>query len=107
MESEKELLDDIFRGSRDAMHRLYERYVGHAMAVALRYVPLREDAEDVVQDSFIKVFAAIPNFQFRGEGSLKGVYAFWGKTAFSVKSATTPLFVEKCLYRLSINGGKC
>lgn len=55
MESEKELLDDIFRGSRDAMHRLYERYVGHAMAVALRYVPLREDAEDVVQDSFIKV----------------------------------------------------
>ena len=72
MESEKELLDDIFRGSRDAMHRLYERYVGHAMAVALRYVPLREDAEDVVQDSFIKVFAAIPNFQYRGEGSLKG-----------------------------------
>ena len=40
MESEKELLDDIFRGSRDAMHRLYERYVGHAMAVALRYVGL-------------------------------------------------------------------
>lgn len=72
MESEKELLDDIFRGSRDAMHRLYERYVGHAMAVALRYAPLREDAEDVVQDSFIKVFAAIPNFQYRGEGSLKG-----------------------------------
>ena len=72
MESEKELLDDIFRGSRDAMHRLYERYVGHAMAVALRYAPLHEDAEDVVQDSFIKVFAAIPNFQYRGEGSLKG-----------------------------------
>ena len=58
-------MDDIFRGSRDAMHRLYERYVGHAMAVALRYAPLREDAEDVVQDSFIKVFAAIPRiFRF-------------------------------------------
>ena len=56
MESEKKLLDDINSGSRAAMHRLYERYVGYAMAVALRYVPMRDDAEDVVQDSFIKVF---------------------------------------------------
>ena len=24
------------------MHRLYERYVGYAMAVALRYVPMRD-----------------------------------------------------------------
>ena len=56
MESEKELLYDINSGSRAAMHRLYERYVGYAMAVALRYVPVRDDAEDVVQDSFIKVF---------------------------------------------------
>lgn len=51
LESEKELLDDINSGSRAAMHRLYERYVGYAMAVALRYVPMRDDAEDVVQDS--------------------------------------------------------
>lgn len=58
MESEKELLDDINSGSRAAMHRLYERYVGYAMAVALRYIPMRDDAEDVVQDSFIKVFPA-------------------------------------------------
>ena len=72
MESEKELLDDIKGGSRDAMHRLYERYVGYAMAVALRYVPLRDDAEDVVQDSFVKVFSSISRFQYRGEGALKG-----------------------------------
>ncbi len=71
MESEKELLDDIKGGSRDALHRLYERYIGYAMAVALRYVPLRDDAEDVLQDSFIKVFSSISKFQYRGEGSLK------------------------------------
>ena len=46
LESEKELLDDINSGSRAAMHRLYERYVGYAMAVALRYIPMRDDAED-------------------------------------------------------------
>lgn len=72
MESEKELLDDIKGGSRDAMHRLYERYVGYAMAVALRYVPVRDDAEDVVQDSFVKILSSIGRFQYRGEGALKG-----------------------------------
>ncbi len=72
MESEKELLDDIKSGSREAMHRLYERFVGYAMAVALRYVPHRDDAEDVVQDSFVKVFSSVSKFQYRGEGSVKG-----------------------------------
>ena len=65
MESEKDLLDDINSGSRAAMHRLYERYVGYAMAVALRYIPMRDDAEDVVQDSFIKVFSGISKFEYR------------------------------------------
>lgn len=72
MESEKQLLDDIKSGSRMAMRRLYDRYVGYAMAVALRYVPLRDDAEDVVQDSFVKLFSCIAKFEYRGEGSLKG-----------------------------------
>ena len=71
METEKQLLDDVKDGSQAAMHRLYERYVGYAMAVALRYVPLRDDAEDVVQESFVKLFSKIASFDFRGEGSLK------------------------------------
>ena len=44
-------------------------YIG--MAVALRYVPMRDDAEDVVQDSFIKVFSGISKFEYRGEGALQ------------------------------------
>ena len=60
MDSEKLLLHDIKGGSRAAMHRLYDRYVGYAMAVALRYVPLRDDAEDVVQDSFVKLSLVLP-----------------------------------------------
>ena len=63
METEKQLLDDVKGGSQAAMHRLYERYVGYAMAVALRYVPLRDDA--------VKFFSNIASFDFRGEGSLK------------------------------------
>lgn len=72
MESEKELLDDIQNGDRQALHRLYCHYVGYAMAVALRYVPARDDANDILQDSFVKILSSISHFEYRGEGSLKG-----------------------------------
>lgn len=72
MESEKQLLDDILSGSRDAMHRLYDRYIRYVMAVGLRYVPDRDEVRDVVQDSFVKIFSSISRFEYRGEGSLKG-----------------------------------
>lgn len=72
MESEKELLDDIKKGDRQAMHRLYSRYVGYAMALGLRYVPHRDDVNDVLQDSFVKILSSIQRFDYRGEGSLKG-----------------------------------
>ncbi len=72
LETEKELLCSINSGSREALRRLYERYVGYAMAVALRYVPVRDDAEDVVHDSFVKIFSCISGFDYRGEGALKG-----------------------------------
>ena len=54
MESEQQLVHDVKKGNRGAMRRLYNRYSGYAMAVALRYVPDRDDAADVVQDSFVK-----------------------------------------------------
>lgn len=72
MESEKQLLDDIKNGNRQALHRLYDRYVGYAMAVGLRYVPQRDDVNDVLQDSFVKILSSIQRFEYRGEGSLKG-----------------------------------
>lgn len=71
-ESEKQLLDDIKRGDHRAMHSLYSRYVGYAMAVGLRYVPDKDEVRDVVQDSFVKIFTSISRFEYRGEGSLKG-----------------------------------
>ena len=97
MESEKELLDDLKAGNRQAMHRLYERYVGYAMAVALRYVPNRDDANDVLQDSFVKILSSVTNFEYRGEGSLKGwVLRIVANEAISfVKSKGRFLFVDE------------
>ena len=53
------------------MRLLYDRYSGYVMAVALRYVPDRDDVQDVVQDSFVKIFTSLGKFAYRGEGSLK------------------------------------
>lgn len=53
------------------MRALYDRYSGYATAVGLRYVPDMYLLKDVLQDSFIKVFTNIGDFNYSGEGSLK------------------------------------
>lgn len=71
METEKQLLEAIHRGERAALRRLYDRYSDYAMAVALRYVPERDEVRDVMQDSFVKILTTIDHFDYRGEGTLK------------------------------------
>ena len=41
------------------------------MAVAMRYVADTDVARDVLQESFVKVFLHIKDFEHRGEGTLK------------------------------------
>lgn len=53
------------------MRRLYDRFSGYTMAIVLRYIPEREDARDVLQDSFVRILTSIRQFNYRGEGSLK------------------------------------
>ena len=71
LESEKRLLNDIKNGSRSAMRELYDRYSGYATAVCLRYIPDRDEMQDVMQDSFVKIFTSLDSFEYRGEGSLR------------------------------------
>ena len=71
METEKQLLEAIHGGERAALRRLYDRYSGYAMGIALRYVPERDEVHDVMQDSFVKILSTIGQFDYRGEGSLK------------------------------------
>lgn len=71
METEKQLLDDINTGKRDAMKRLYDRYARYSMAICLRYISDGDAVNDVMQDCYIKIFTSLDSFQYRGEGSLK------------------------------------
>ena len=71
MKSEEQLVHELHHGDRSAMRRLYDRYSGLAMATALRYVPDRDDACDIVQDAFVKVLQNVAQFDYRGEGTLR------------------------------------
>ncbi|GAB3006221.1 sigma-70 family RNA polymerase sigma factor [Niabella terrae] len=43
--------------------RLYERYFGFALSVCFRYTSSKEDAAEVVNDGFVRVFRGIAHFQ--------------------------------------------
>lgn len=49
---------------------LYDRYAAKMYGVCLRYAANAEEAEDVLQEGFIKVFRKMATF--RGEGSFEG-----------------------------------
>ena len=49
---------------------LYEKYAPKMMGVSLRYCNSKMEAEDVLQDAFIKIFNKINTF--KGEGSFEG-----------------------------------
>lgn len=49
---------------------LFEAYARKMMSVCLRYVANHHDAEDILQEAFIKVYAHLHQFKF--EGSFEG-----------------------------------
>jgi RNA polymerase sigma-70 factor (ECF subfamily) len=53
-----------------AQKALYQRYVRKMMSICMRYANGREQAQDMLQDGFVKVFQKIGHY--RGEGPLGG-----------------------------------
>lgn len=58
-------------GDIAAFEQLYQSYSPYLFAICCRYISDDKEAEDVLQDSFIKIFRSLPRFKSRGEGSLK------------------------------------
>jgi RNA polymerase sigma-70 factor (ECF subfamily) len=62
---ENELLAACIRGDRVAQRQLYEKFAARLMAVGMRYSRSRADAEDILQESFIKIFKNLSNLRER------------------------------------------
>lgn len=67
---DRTLLNDCLNGSSIAQKKLFEKYAPKMMYVCLRYCREREDAEDALQEAFIKVFNSLSKYQY--EGSFEG-----------------------------------
>ena len=60
--AEEELISQCKKGILKYQEMLYKQFYGYAMGISLRYSLNKDDALEVVNDSFIKVFKAIENF---------------------------------------------
>ena len=68
--SQQELIDGCLKGDSRSQNAIYKMYYGKMKAVCLRYASSTDEAKDMVQDGFIKVFSSLEKFE--GNGSLEG-----------------------------------
>lgn len=68
--SDQELVQGCLREERKCQEALYSRYSRRMYAVCLRYARHQLEAQDLLQEGFIKVFDKLHSF--RMEGSLEG-----------------------------------
>jgi RNA polymerase sigma factor (sigma-70 family) len=70
MYSEEELISGCIKGKRSAQKALYDLYASRMFGICLRYARNRDDAEDMLQEGFIKIYSSMSSF--RGQGSFEG-----------------------------------
>ena len=63
VKSDIEIFDEIRRGGKHHFAQLVDRYKDRALTLALRILKNREDAEEAVQDAFIKTYNALERFE--------------------------------------------
>ncbi|HTH81459.1 MAG TPA: sigma-70 family RNA polymerase sigma factor [Mucilaginibacter sp.] len=60
--AEEDIIDHCKTGSLKHQEMLYKLFYGYAMGIGLRYALQRDDALEIVNDAFIKVFNAINKY---------------------------------------------
>jgi RNA polymerase sigma factor (sigma-70 family) len=63
MLSEIELIEGCCKGDRASQKALYDRYCRKMMVVCLRYSKSTAEAEDILQEGFVKIFNSIKTFR--------------------------------------------
>ncbi len=67
---ETELIQRCLNNEVLAQNELYRRFAGKMMGVCMRYAKNRDDAKDILQDAFVRVFLNLKSF--KAEGSFEG-----------------------------------
>jgi RNA polymerase sigma factor (sigma-70 family) len=62
----QELIQECIKGNRQSQNLLYSCFASKMFGVCLRYCRNREEAEEILQEGFMKVFENIHQFKFQG-----------------------------------------
>lgn len=102
MDPEQELVDKCLANDPYAQELLYRRYAAKMYGICLRYVRHREEASDILQEGFIRVFTNLK--YYRGEGSFEGwVRRIIVNTAINYYKANTKYSRDLSVDEVSIN----
>jgi RNA polymerase sigma-70 factor (ECF subfamily) len=94
--TEADLINNCKKQHAASQKLLYNKYAGKMLSVCMRYINDKSEAEDILQEGFIKIFTHI-NY-FRGEGSFEG----WMRRIF-VNTALSALRVKQIKFSDSID----
>ena len=68
--SDSKLIEGCMKGDRQAQNQLYKKYKAILFGICLRYANSKEEAEDILQEGFIKIFTDL--YQYKPIGPLGG-----------------------------------
>jgi len=94
--SEKELIAGVLKQHRHCQAEFFHRFAGKMMTVARRYTRNNAEAEDVLQDAFIKVFSKLDTFNFSGslEGWIRRIVVNTALKNIKKKSFSNELYLD-------------
>jgi len=67
--TEQQLIKKCIRGDRSAQFTLYQQYKVYLFSVTQRYGKTREEAEDILQEGFYRIFKDL--HQYKGDGPFR------------------------------------
>jgi RNA polymerase sigma-70 factor (ECF subfamily) len=65
--TEEKLIANCIKGDAQSQRLFFDQYTPTLFAVAIRYARSREDAEDVLQESWVKIFNALSTYENKGK----------------------------------------
>jgi len=84
--TDSEIISRVLNGEHQLYAELVNRHQNFIFTIALKYAPVREDAEEIAQDVFIKAFKALATF--RGDSK----FTTW---LYSITHSTSLSFLRK------------
>lgn len=67
--TDQEIIQRVIAGERKAYAELIDRHKDKAMTLAVRMLKNRQEAEEALQDAFVRAFRALPSFEWKSSFS--------------------------------------